>query len=175
MGCNGCVLFTGWFNAIYIYFFFSTGPPQQLQSTQKSILGFERWQKDILDLDCAFYFSWTDQLKTARTWSFAGRPRAATRNVASSRATAPWLSARAWFRPTNRWPNLVGFVHVDDVCVSVCNEKSSLPPWSLLQPPVIMGFHGSRSVFMVFSWFKVDFSWLQVGFHGFSWFPVGYL
>ena len=49
---------------MHIFFFFSTGPPQQLQSTQKSILGFERWQKDILDLlSCTFYFFWTDQLK----------------------------------------------------------------------------------------------------------------
>ena len=51
------------------------------------------------------------------------------------------------------------YIWYDDVCVcvSVCNEKSSLPPWSLLQPPVIMGFHGSRSVFMIFHGFRLVF------------------
>ena len=41
---------------------------------------------------------------------------------------------------------------------------------------VFMVFHGSRSVFTVpgrFFMVPGRFSWLQVGFHGFSWFQVG--
>ena len=44
-----------------------------------------------------------------------------------------------------------------------------------LDPPVCkVTLFGSNVGFCGFSWFPVSFSWFQVGFHGFSWFQVGF-